>query len=70
MRNTLPGGFFYSSLSLIRYFCVGFNWSFREILSITGITIKGNVGPGKGARFEILIPWGTFRSGSDTFLHG
>ncbi len=42
----------------------------REILSITGITIKENGVPGKGARFEILIPWGTFRSVSDRLPHG
>ncbi|MCX6683770.1 MAG: histidine kinase, partial [Methanoregula sp.] len=28
----------------------------REILSITGITIKENGSPGKGVRFEISIP--------------
>ncbi len=33
----------------------------REILAITGITIKENGVPGKGARFEMLIPWGAFR---------
>ncbi|MFH0968365.1 MAG: PAS domain S-box protein, partial [Methanobacteriota archaeon] len=33
----------------------------REILSITGITITENGEPGKGARFEILVPTGLFR---------
>ena len=33
----------------------------REILAITGIAILENGGPGKGARFEIHIPRGTFR---------
>jgi PAS domain S-box-containing protein len=33
----------------------------REILGITGITIQENGVFGKGARFEILIPRGTFR---------
>jgi len=33
----------------------------REILSITGLTIKETGEPGKGARFEIHIPAGTFR---------
>jgi PAS domain S-box-containing protein len=33
----------------------------REILGITGITIEENGVYGKGARFEILIPRGTFR---------
>jgi len=36
----------------------------REILGITGITIQENGVFGKGARFEILIPRGTFR-----FIH-
>ncbi len=34
----------------------------REILSITGITIDENGEPGKGARFEITVPNGTYRS--------
>ncbi|MDD1694555.1 MAG: ATP-binding protein, partial [Methanoregula sp.] len=34
----------------------------REILAITGITITENGEPGKGARFEILVPDGTWRS--------
>ena len=33
----------------------------REILSITGITIIENGEPGKGARFEITVPRGSFR---------
>ena len=33
----------------------------REILSITGITITETGEPGKGARFEILVPEGKFR---------
>lgn len=37
----------------------------REILSITGITIKEAGDPGKGARFEILVPKGTWRIEGD-----
>lgn len=33
----------------------------REILSITGITITENGKPGKGARFEILVPKGSYK---------
>jgi PAS domain S-box-containing protein len=33
----------------------------REILSITGITITENGGPGTGARFEITVPKGAYR---------
>ena len=33
----------------------------REILSITGISISETGVPGKGARFEIAVPEGTFR---------
>jgi PAS domain S-box-containing protein len=33
----------------------------REILSITGISITENGTPGKGARFEIVIPKGSWR---------
>ncbi len=33
----------------------------REILSITGITITETGEPGKGARFEILVPKGAYR---------
>ena len=35
----------------------------REILSITGITIRETGVPGKGARFEILVPKGSYRIG-------
>jgi signal transduction histidine kinase len=33
----------------------------REILSITGITIQETGEPGKGARFEILVPREMYR---------
>jgi len=33
----------------------------KEILSITGITIRENGMPGEGARFEITVPEGSFR---------
>lgn len=33
----------------------------REILGITGITIQETGEPGKGARFEILVPRGNYR---------
>ncbi|MCK9632264.1 MAG: PAS domain S-box protein [Methanoregula sp.] len=33
----------------------------REILSITGITITENGEPGKGARFEMVVPKGAYR---------
>jgi PAS domain S-box-containing protein len=33
----------------------------REILSITGISLRETGEPGKGARFEILVPKGTYR---------
>jgi signal transduction histidine kinase len=33
----------------------------REILDITGITIKETGEPGRGARFEILVPKGAYR---------
>ncbi|HUT39460.1 MAG TPA: ATP-binding protein, partial [Methanoregula sp.] len=33
----------------------------REILSITGITIKETGTFGKGARFEMLVPKGAYR---------
>jgi signal transduction histidine kinase len=33
----------------------------REILSITGITIRETGEPGKGARFEILVPKSNYR---------
>jgi len=35
----------------------------REILSITGITINEGGEPGKGARFEITVPKGAWRTG-------
>jgi len=33
----------------------------REILSLTGITIKETGVPGTGARFEITVPVGKYR---------
>jgi signal transduction histidine kinase len=33
----------------------------REILSITGISIRETGEPGTGARFEIFVPEGTYR---------
>jgi len=33
----------------------------REILSLTGITIRENGEPGKGTRFEMLVPKGAYR---------
>jgi len=33
----------------------------REILSLTGITIKETGKPGTGARFELLVPKGAYR---------
>jgi signal transduction histidine kinase len=33
----------------------------KEILSITGITIRENGEPGKGARFEMTVPKGAYR---------
>ncbi|MEI6842396.1 MAG: ATP-binding protein, partial [Methanomicrobiales archaeon] len=33
----------------------------REILDITGITIKETGEPGKGARFEMTVPKGMWR---------
>ncbi|MEI7434757.1 MAG: HAMP domain-containing sensor histidine kinase, partial [Methanomicrobiales archaeon] len=35
----------------------------REILAITGITIRENGEPGKGARFEMRVPKGMWRTG-------
>jgi signal transduction histidine kinase len=37
----------------------------REILSITGITIRVTSNPGEGARFEIRVPAGKFRLTAD-----
>ena len=37
----------------------------REILGFTGITIRECGDPGKGARFEITVPKGSYRSGSN-----
>ncbi len=39
----------------------------REILSITGLSIRECGEPGKGARFEILVPGGKFRIPHDTY---
>ncbi|MGD1004983.1 MAG: ATP-binding protein [Methanoregulaceae archaeon] len=33
----------------------------REILSITGISIKETSNPGNSARFEILVPKGSYK---------
>jgi len=41
----------------------------REILSITGISIRENGIEGCGARFEILVPKGGYRINSDTIAH-
>ncbi|WP_321505441.1 PAS domain S-box protein [uncultured Methanoregula sp.] len=42
----------------------------REILAITGITIRETGEPGKGARFEIAIPEGVYRfTGNDESLY-
>jgi len=38
----------------------------REILSITGITIRETGEPGKGARFEIVVPKGAWRAGNSS----
>ena len=35
----------------------------KEILSLTGIKVTETGEPGKGARFEILVPEGKFRTG-------
>jgi PAS domain S-box-containing protein len=35
----------------------------REILGITGLTIRENGRPGEGARFEIMVPLDKFRTG-------
>ena len=36
-------------------------WVFKGILDITGITIKETGEPGKGARFEMVVPKGMWR---------
>ncbi len=41
----------------------------REILSITGITIRENGEPGNGARFEIQVPKDGYRTGSSGDLN-
>jgi signal transduction histidine kinase len=33
----------------------------REILDITGVTIRETGEPGKGARFELVVPGGMYR---------
>ena len=33
----------------------------REVLGITGLSIRETGAPGDGARFEILVPHGLFR---------
>ena len=38
----------------------------REILDITGITIRETGEPGKGARFEMVVPKGAYRVNPDT----
>ena len=38
----------------------------REILSISGITIRENGEPGMGARFEMVVPKGAWRSGGNS----
>jgi signal transduction histidine kinase len=38
----------------------------QEILSITGITITETGEPGKGARFEMVVPEGMWRMNTDT----
>jgi signal transduction histidine kinase len=40
----------------------------RDILVITGITIRETGEPGTGARFEITVPEGAFRSAGDPAL--
>jgi signal transduction histidine kinase len=42
----------------------------REILAITGITITENGEPGKGARFEMLVPEGAYRETSCAVIPG
>jgi len=38
----------------------------REILDVTGITIKETGEPGKGARFGITVPKGAYRMNPHT----
>ncbi|MDD1719552.1 MAG: ATP-binding protein, partial [Methanoregulaceae archaeon] len=38
----------------------------REILSITNITLRETGEPGKGARFEIIVPKGSYRFSGQT----
>jgi len=46
---------------------IGFGLFFsREILSVTGITIRESGTEGTGARFEILVPYGRFRFRKDS----
>jgi signal transduction histidine kinase len=40
----------------------------REILSITGMTIRETGEPGRGARFEITVPNGAWRFASSPDL--
>jgi PAS domain S-box-containing protein len=42
----------------------------REILSITGITIRETGTPGEGARFELTVPRGRYRSKMETEARG
>jgi len=44
----------------------GFGLAFsREILSVTGITIRETGTAGRGARFEILVPAGAWRPAAE-----
>ena len=40
----------------------------REVLILTGITIKETGVPGRGVRFELHIPVGSFRIATETVL--
>jgi signal transduction histidine kinase len=40
----------------------------REILSLTGMTVRENGEPGKGARFEIIVPQDRFRAINRTIV--
>jgi signal transduction histidine kinase len=42
----------------------------REILAITDIIIRETGEPGKGARFEIIVPKGMWRKGGEDTLQG